>query len=276
MAGVDTKEPLPIVVAGDVFDRWDTPVEFVNFVIGRLPNTTILAVSGQHDQPHHRLGDLHKSAYWTLVEAGRVNNLEPGVVFRHDGFMVWGFPWGVEPTPRKRDGSEFGYGVCLAVVHRYLWSEGHTYPDAPQDRHVDATAPLLAGFDAAVFGDNHQPFIWESGLHRPEVGTIMNHGAFIRRRADERHLTPAAGILWSDGTITTAPLDTSGDVWANNPGAAAELEPAGVDPGELIRLLETAADGSASFRDAAMRYIETNAVAPATAALVREWLEAKT
>lgn len=286
------------MVAGDVFDRWNTPVEFVNFVIDRIPQTTILAIPGQHDLPHHRYDDIERSAYWTLVAAGKINTLEPGAPWHLGRMSIWGFPWGSEPQLPPIRTEKPDDWIWLAVAHRYLWKDGHTYPDAPQECSVENTGPLLwsaNGYDAAVFGDNHSAFLtdWSptecplcNGSGMP-AGTserscpcskpvhILNHGAFIRRRTDERHLIPAAGILWSDGTITTVPLDTFGDKWAAVPVPDA-MERAGADVAELTRLLETAADAPVSFRETALRYLETHNPPPAVAAMVRTWLEVGT
>jgi DNA repair exonuclease SbcCD nuclease subunit len=64
-----------LIVAGDVFDYWKSSPELINFAIVHMPEC--YAVPGQHDLPNHNYNDLHKSAYWTLVEAKIIKHLDP-------------------------------------------------------------------------------------------------------------------------------------------------------------------------------------------------------
>ena len=63
--GIPYGNVVPIICAGDVFDRPNPPIELVNWAIRTLP--TMYSVPGQHDLVHHNLSDIKKSAYWTLV-----------------------------------------------------------------------------------------------------------------------------------------------------------------------------------------------------------------
>ena len=65
----------PIVVAGDFLDHWNQPPELINFLIDELPEN-IYGIPGQHDLPNHSYDHIHRSAYWTLVEAGKINDIK--------------------------------------------------------------------------------------------------------------------------------------------------------------------------------------------------------
>ena len=235
----DIADGVPVVCAGDVFDRWDSSANLINFVISKMPH--MWAVSGQHDAPHHRYEDIRKSAYWTLVEAGKITNLEPGKPCAiSKGLVAWGFPWGFPLRPLEKRVPKSA--THLAVAHRYLWDDragGH--PGATADTHARATAALLKGFDVALLGDNHNPFA--NTVH----GVFLyNHGLTIRRRRDERDYVPEVGLLYADATIERVPLDTSGDLWADEP--APDAAPS-VDARELVSLLRESADAIESFSD---------------------------
>src|SRR5688572_18895632 len=45
---------IPVICAGDIFDRWNPPPELVNFALRFLPNGMI-CVPGQHDLPNHNI-----------------------------------------------------------------------------------------------------------------------------------------------------------------------------------------------------------------------------
>lgn len=176
----------PIVCAGDIFDRWNSPPEIINFAIRHLPN--MYAVAGNHDLPLHNYQDIKKSAYWTLVEAGVIINLEPGQYINHKRLCLWGFPCGSEIKPLKANRDFFH----LAVVHKYIWEDGHGFTNASDDDHVSATMKRLKGFNAAVFGDNHIGFIKKN---------LINCGALIRRNIDQVNYRPMVGLLHASGKI---------------------------------------------------------------------------
>ena len=67
-----------VVVAGDIFDRWNSPPEIINFAIENLPNC--YAIPGQHDLPNHRYEEIERSAYYTLIKAGIIENLNPDFI----------------------------------------------------------------------------------------------------------------------------------------------------------------------------------------------------
>jgi hypothetical protein len=64
----------------------------------------------------------------------------------------------------------------------------------------------LKGYTAAFFGDNHRGF-------KAQVGrcTVVNCGAFIRRRVDEASYSPRVTVLFASGRVKRVKLDTSQD-----------------------------------------------------------------
>jgi len=222
--------------------------------------TLVYAVPGQHDLPHHRYEDRRRSAYWTLVEACAWVDLPPRELRQSGlGLSLVGFPWGTEPAPLKKGLREPG-DVHLAVVHRYCWRAGCSHPGAEPDAEASRLEAALGGFDAVLVGDNHHPF---------QEGKIYNHGLFMRRRADERDLSPGAGVLYSDGAVEVRPLDVSGDRFAAAEGVE-RLEAAGVDAGELVRLLQASGDASLSFADVVRR--RAGSEPPPVRELLLKWL----
>ena len=94
-----TGDNLPVICGGDVFDKWNSPPELINFALAELPGT-MESVAGQHDLPHHSWPERRKSAYWTLVESGKIKTLDG----RWEGegkFVRRGFYWGEELSGRE-------------------------------------------------------------------------------------------------------------------------------------------------------------------------------
>lgn len=270
---------MPILHAGDVFDRWAVPTEFVNLMIEHLPRG-IYAVPGQHDLPNHNYADIGRSAYWNLVEAGTLIDLTPGapqVVGNSSAGLVevYGYPWGYPPEPlpnRALVGG--GARPVVALVHRYLWYGEAKYKGAPDDGFVGVRQKDFAGYKAVVSGDNHHPFTCNVRDGNGFV-TVFNHGTALRRHADERELRVGPGVLYDDGSVERVGLALPPEVWADAP-AAALAAPLGVDADRLLALLRAGGEAAVSFRDA-VAHARREAAPPLTAAenaVLDSWLHA--
>lgn len=193
------KHSCPVLCAGDVFDKWNSPPELINWAIERLPH--LHAVPGNHDLPNHRPDLSYRSAYGTLVRAGRVTELG-GWPLLHKGLAIYGRPWGeIVPEPRCPDLFQ------VLVTHQFLWVPGAGYEGAPRESRVSRKSEEFRGFDLVVSGDNHQPF--EKSIRG---GTqLVNMGGLMRRRTSDQHLEPRIGLLRASGAVSFIPLDTSGD-----------------------------------------------------------------
>lgn len=261
----------PVVCAGDLFDDgWRThriPPELINFAITHLPE--LYAVPGQHDLPHHNYTDIKKSAYWTLVEAGKVVNLspkEPLIGAWDQPVCLWGFPWGFHPTPcpRKKEDKL----THVAVIHSYVWKDGHSHPGAPEDKHVDAYMPALEGYHAAAFGDNHKGFLYG--------GRILNCGTLMRRRSDERNYKPHVGLLRADRTISLHYLECGEDKFADlDEKVEQNSEECVINITEFVEELEALGDRGMEFGEVVLRTIKNDKVRDGVRKVVIKALEGK-
>ena len=181
---------VPLVIAGDVFDRWFTPNEVVNRTIATLEQARygVFGVPGQHDLPGHNYTEIKRTAYWTLCAAGVLHNLEPNTpATLPNKVRLWGVPWG-HPIPAIQLSKNF---VDVAVVHAYIHTRETGHVGASETKLVAGYAEDLRGFRAAVFGDNHKGFIATT-----HWGTsVLNSGVLVRRASDEQGKLPGFGVL---------------------------------------------------------------------------------
>jgi len=191
---------IPIFCAGDIFDKWNSPPELINFAIDHLPK--MWAIPGQHDLPLHNYSDIKKSAYWTLVETGIITPLEPRQTLDCGDACFQAFPWGF---PIQDIGTIPG-AINVGIVHQYIWIDDHGYPEAPTERKATKARADFKGFDVLVFGDNHKGFLTKKG-----DTTIFNCGGFMRRASDEIDYRPQIGLLHASGEVSVVPLDISED-----------------------------------------------------------------
>lgn len=239
---------VPIVCAGDVFDRWNPSPALINWAMDHVPFSH--AVPGQHDLRHHCYEDLHLTAYWTLVKAGRLAHVKPGqptpAGLEDRGLLLHAFPWGFDLRPCASPPHTFG--LNLAVCHRYVWVKGRSFPGAAAEDKLAALRPLLRGYDAAVFGDNHHGFV----SVRPGECSVANTGTLLRRNSDFADYSPFAAVLYEDGRVEKHHLDTSRDVLSTYKQQAQAAESASL--AEFLEGLCGLRHGLADFAGALRSY----------------------
>lgn len=258
----DSSRKVPIFCAGDVFDRWNSSAELINFALKYLPH--MYAVPGQHDLPHHSYADIRKSAYWTLVEAKKITNVE-GV---HDllGIKIHGFPWGKKvSTPKEYCALQ----LDIALIHRYVWIPNHGYPGAEFTGRIDSMnwQEDLIGYDVAVFGDNHIPFDAKA-----KKCVVYNCGGFMIRKSDDKH-KPSVGLLYSDGTVKRHYLDISKDSYLQKEKAKEIAGSIGLE--SFLEELTSLGDSALNFAESINRILERKKVSEEVKKLILSAMEVR-
>lgn len=271
LSALQQRHGCPVLVAGDIFDRWNAPPEVTNFALDHLP-AACYAVPGQHDLPHHAYADIRRSAYWTLAATGKITNIEPGSLLAvAPGLVVGGFGWGTPLRPLSRgEGLDV---VTVALIHRYVWRRGCGYVGAPDSAKVAAYVGDLAGWDVAAFGDNHKGFHVDRvrGVPGCEL-VVLNCGGFMRRKIDEREYQPHIGLLYSDGSVLRHPLDCTADVFSG-PTATATATAGTPDTAEFLAGLRALGHEGLDYRAAVLRHMEANCTPPAIREIVLHAME---
>lgn len=244
---------VPIIYPGDIFHYWygakgTGASELLNWVIDSMPKG--YAIPGQHDLPCHQYKDIKRSAYWTLVEAGVLANLEPGkfteVVPNSDAsctLRLHAFPWGFEVQENKNPHS-LVLDVC--VSHSFIWTKNTGYPGAPPQQRLKQYKRRLRGYDIALFGDNHRHVSWNLDRRCPDRPAIFNPGSFYRRTTDQADHQPCVGLVYSDGTVGVHALDVSADKYLT-PDAYKNLKVNGKPAADFIGNLLKISDVSVNF-----------------------------
>ncbi len=260
------KHGCQVFYAGDIFDKWNSSAELINFALNHLPYGW--AIPGQHDLPEHNQDEIKRSAYWTLVEADKLQMLgEIGdeYIYYYDEYepsrdndrkiIVHGFPYGQKIVPiTKREKN----AIYVSIAHEYIWIPGHTYSEAKAPSEGDLTRRRIKfqdgriqGYDVMVYGDNHRGFTGlGAGLeHSTE---IFNCGTLMRRRSDEVDYRPQVGLLLDTGEIVVHKLDISKDKYLKTIGKNEEEE---MDLGRFIEELGKLGDSALDFVTNVKRYI---------------------
>jgi len=241
---LQSKYKCPILCAGDIFDRWNCAPELINYALSHLPK--MYAIPGQHDLPYHRIDDINKSAFWTLVEAGKIEFLSSEKCLPLPGMTVYGFPYQNEVTEKPHPTNS---RLSVAIIHDYIWMSKHHYPNPPKEKQIDGRLASklvnkkLYGYDIIVFGDNHDGFLTRTGKT-----TIFNCGTLIRRKSDEIDYKPQVGLLTASGKVIRQYLNTSKDKYLSE--STIDTGEDKLDAKEFIRQLEELGETSFDFTEA--------------------------
>lgn len=248
LAELAGKYEVPILCAGDVFDKWNSPPELINFALDTLP--VLHAIPGQHDLPYHNHNLRHMSAYNTLVGCGKIVDLDASQ--RINNMYVHPAAWSrTLPPPCK-------VGLNVGVLHRYIWKKGSGFKGAPEEATVIGMSRTneFNGYKALVFGDNHKGFL----THHTVGGNLvsfLNCGTFFRRTIDEINYCPHVGLLHNDGSIQLEYLPCDKDLFISNDDLNGLTEAANIS-NEFLQELESLGDGAIKFSDAVKNFITTH------------------
>lgn len=271
VSSIAGKHDIPVLCAGDIFDRWNPPPELINFALENLP-TDMICVPGQHDLPNHRIDQMYRSGYGVLKRAGKIIDLSEdenrGLPVSYGGnllFYAYGFGWNqkiVPPTIKETDYPN------VAVIHKYCWTADTGYPGAPEENRCQQFEKPLKGYDFAVFGDNHQSF---KKTYKSTGTCVINCGCFIRRKSDEIPLEPKMSVLFGDGISSQqVKLDTTQDKFHNKVKQREELA---VDMRAFLETLEGLGEHGLDFRKAVINHLKTEEIDTAIKEMVLEALK---
>lgn len=195
---------IPVLVAGDVCDRWSLPPWVLREAILRIQNW--VAIPGQHDLPQHRLEGYDKSALAVLEAAGSVRTIGPHFDLLTEGkdIAVTGFPWGAEIG-----GITPSLSTNVALVHHLVYAEKPPFPGAEvTGSTAKALLKKMSGFDLVVTGDNHGTVMdYETTLtgepedHEVPIRLLVNPGSMMRTSAKQVDHEPSV-FLWYAETNT--------------------------------------------------------------------------
>lgn len=200
-----------VLCAGDLFDKWNAPAELINWAIDNLPDR-MLTIPGNHDLPNHRHELWERSAYGTLVKAGKILMVtKPSVQYHlkpRGGYIRWVLR-ALQPGEDARNSEYTCRGeLQVAMLHDYLWTAGKGYTGAPLEQRIDKVCKRFDSLGVVVVGDNHMGF-----RRRLKGGTrVVNCGTPIRRKSNEADYAPRVWLIRASGRVTSVRLSTTDDV----------------------------------------------------------------
>lgn len=252
-------EDVPLLIAGDVFDRHNPPAELIAWAISFFRKFKVLAIPGQHDLPEHRYSERHRSGYGALVASDAIRDIQHDEVYEEELWILRSAPWN-QPIEKCKKSEK----IRILMGHRYVWATGHSYPGAPESSKFQSIRKevLEAGYDLSFWGDNHQ------GFFRSEV---YNCGTVFRRKADERTYSPRYYRVDSSGSVETCFFDVSDDQFLETRDVGVSENEGAFD--DFLDQLKKSETDSIDFREELEKAAETQS--EKVKSRIRSYLETK-
>ncbi len=264
ISGLQHEHKCPVLCAGDVFDRWNSPPELINFAMDYLPDN-FWAIPGQHDLPYHSYDDIKKSAYWTLVRTNLIKYMHPetptAISDTNKNIVSMGYPWGyeVKPLGPQQEGT-----LRIAVLHEYNWIPGKEYPSAPTTSKLSGKRKNFKGWDIVCIGDNHKGF-----MRRIGKTTFFNCGSMMRRKSDEKDYKPWVGLVTKQGEVIPHYLDTSKDKHIKQTNVNLNDTKDGIDMDGFLQGLEDLGKDALDFKVAMKHYLHKHKTSKAVRSIIK-------
>ena len=192
-----------LLIGGDIFDKPDNPIWFVNRVIEILNRcqVAIYVIAGNHDLKYHNLENLKESSLWTLGEAvhnfaliDKCNNL-----ILNDKVFLHAFSYGLEPSYIIHPDS---YNILMLHTPIFEKEVPWFMSDAMTADQLVAKYP---GFDLYVCGDIHATTITDK---------VINTGSMMRSTKSQKEHKPCFVTVDTEtGEKEITYFDIEEDVW---------------------------------------------------------------
>lgn len=191
------KYNIPFIVAGDISEKWKNWQSLIDVMLREMPN--FICIPGQHDLPGHNLQLIKGSTLSALEAGGRATIIkEPGGLVKCNDFVVYGYPYGTEPKPRRKRRGDDTRSMCM--LHALVTDTKDPFPGA-NAYTAKGLLNELTGYDLILSGDNHQQFtVTKRGRH------LINPGSMIRQDADQINHQPRF-YLWFAEDNHFEPID---------------------------------------------------------------------
>lgn len=179
---VQKKYKIPIICAGDVFDKSISSPFLERWAIENLPK--IYAIPGQHDLLNHNL-KLYSKTSFSVLEASRNIELLSDISFDFENCRVYGVPYGEDIKIEVK-----GKGRKVLVLHRMVYKRKPIHKSVG-GKSSTSLLKKYSEFDLIVTGDNHKFFVDEF-----EGRLLVNCGSMMRIRSYQVDYSPQYH-LWS-------------------------------------------------------------------------------
>jgi len=196
---IQHKYNIPILIAGDLFDKWKPSPKLLTWCIDNLPDN-IIAIPGQHDLPNHNISLLDKSGLQTLDSAGVIQiikNLCLKIKIKGLNLNIHAYPFGSEIGSLNGTFKRQNNTKNIALMHYFTYKE-NKFPGC-NTYSANKLLKKMKGYDLIVVGDNHQSFIAEE-----DNRLLVNPGSLMRMKSDQIDYKPRLFLYYAEDNSVEA------------------------------------------------------------------------
>jgi DNA repair exonuclease SbcCD nuclease subunit len=240
----------PVLIAGDLFDRWNPSVELLRIAYGAMPHSVYM-VAGNHDLKRHSMKLFQQAGLSILHDMKVVTVLTKPLQLDIEGkedVTVWPVNWKDDPpAPKKLE------GINIVLSHEMCFEPRKPpYPGATGNaRDVMKKYPWA---DLIVTGHNHASF----SMNR-KGRWIVNAGAILRQRSSDLGQLPHV-YVYDTGTLEVCAIPIPIEDGAVSEAHLKRNKVECIDSTEFISKLKDVRKASISFRSNMEQYLDQNNV----------------
>lgn len=191
------KYKIPVLLAGDLFDRWKVSPKLESYAIRNLPDN-IIAIPGQHDLKNHNLNLMEETSFNVLSTSGKIKTYNffsisqvHSLIIKPFNCYIHTYPYGVPIKPLNDDPGRQKGARNIILMHQFTYV-GRTWPGntSTQARKLLKSLP---GYDLVICGDNHKTFVVEE-----DGRLLVSPGSLMRISADQIDHTPCVFLYYAE------------------------------------------------------------------------------
>jgi DNA repair exonuclease SbcCD nuclease subunit len=195
---LQNEHEIPILLAGDLFDKWKVSPKLESYAIGYLP-LNIITIPGQHDLKNHNLNLINETSFNVLGSAGVIElYLKDDILIRiprainlTELCLIHTYPYGVPIKPFNGDSRRQKGARNIALGHQFTYI-GRTWPGNTAS-NARKLLRSLTGYDLIILGDNHKTFVVEE-----DGRLLVSPGSLMRMTADQTDHKPCVFLYFAE------------------------------------------------------------------------------
>lgn len=186
----------PILVAGDIFEKWKNSPWFIYWAYMHLPDG-IITVPGNHELRFHSFKEYKQSTLHLLenihVEGWDLTVLKNDEVYVINELEIFGCPFGEDVKIPWRGKKDWEDSPRILILHDLIWKSSQKPPWAAEAYSPDEILDKFSSYDIDLIltGHNHESFTAQK-----DETLLVNPGSMMRNTADQVDFRPRCFLYY--------------------------------------------------------------------------------
>ena len=171
---------LPLLLAGDLFDRCSASFKLINNIMDYLPKDCI-SCAGNHEEPNHNYDLIRNSPFSIISRQFRHGTTQQfSLDINHWNYKIQRVNK-VDDAPR------------VLLTHELVWHKDKPFPTLDDTTNAYSVMNKYKEYDIIVSGHVHNSFVVRKGKQ-----LLINAGSIMRMSATQKDFKPSVYIVHDD------------------------------------------------------------------------------